>query len=82
MQGTNSRRSMDFQIRGHVEPAGVARYTAIAEAVPSGGGPTRELRETFTTRPQAVEGMRKLAVKLGAVIRSEGDEVIEVRTED
>ena len=82
MHVTNSESSMDFQIHGRVELDAVGRYTAIAQAVPSGSGPTKELRETFRTRPQAVEAMRKLAVKLGAAIRADGGDVIDVKTED
>ena len=73
---------MDYQIRGRVEAAAAGRFMAIVQAKPSIGEEMKELRETYSTRALAVAGLRRLAVKLGAMIRAQGDDVIDVNTED
>jgi hypothetical protein len=73
---------MDYQIRGRIIPVANQGYAVIAIATPSGKGPATQLGDTCPTRAQAATRLRALVVDLGAMIRRQGGEVLEVRTED
>jgi len=73
--------AMDYEIRGRIHALRNEGYAAIAVASPRSGGPSRQLLDTKPTRDQAALRLRTLVDELGAAIRRDGGEVIEVSTE-
>jgi hypothetical protein len=72
----------EWHIRGRIEALGPTTFAAIAIAIPTDGEGMRRKEAICRTRTQAVEKLRKLAVELGAELRAEGDEILEVQTDD
>lgn len=72
----------EWHIRGRIEALAPTSFAAIVIAVPTEGEGMRRREAVCRTRAQAVEKLRKLAVALGAELRAEGDEILEVQTDD
>ena len=74
---------MEYRIRGEIRATGNGQFVAIAVAIPfDGPAAARSLQDTCATRAQAAERLRAMLVQLGAAIRSEGGEVLDVRSDD
>lgn len=75
--------AMDYNIRGSIESLGSGGYAAIVVAIPEvPDATTHRAREVCRTRAQAAARVRELVVMIGKAIRTEGGNVVAVRTEE
>jgi hypothetical protein len=72
----------EWHIRGRIEALGPSSFAAIAIAIPADGEGMRRKESVCRTRAQAVDKLRTLTIELGAEIRAEGGEILEVQTDD
>ena len=77
---------VDFHISGRIEPVAPNRYTARVVAMPAGSAagiePAREMEQSSATWQDAAMHLKRLAVAMGARLRSEGHGVLNVDVQE